>query len=986
MLPSTNINQDSKLTSTLGLNPLSTFLGYRTNLKALILSLSSLFIKNLVLVVLLIASFVGLLSFESLKAEAAPLGSNNSCTSTAVNPIDQNNHPSCTGLIQYRVTYKSVDCTDNTADFEVQVKSDAAYIQPIMGDYNIAIKYDPTIIKRTTTGPNTLIEQNRYTKEASGLGDNYDTQNLAGSYENSSIGVISINGFYSGGTVGDVIPSSFTTVSTIRMKVVNPNKDLSLDITDQSSDINTHNSIVTKDPATNEYILIEAAQESENIDLTRTPSLITLCTPTKPEPITLATSSNIPPYQATTPSNTTITESPTYPTTTPSPVTTPTLQNTSKLELIKSGIFQDSNIDGIAQAGEYIKYSYSISNIGNVPITSINITDNKCNKLLPSSELAILAQGAIDSTTFTCLYTLTQTDITAGKVESSAEVSGLDPSNTTVKDRSDSNDPTRLGSDDPTIIPIQQVGKIQIDKTLGLEDSNNNGKLDLGEKVTYTYTLKNVGNVPLTDVIVTDPSSELNITGSPIPILAAGSSDKTTFKSSYIVNQADIANGSRITQITASGQAPVLLNQTQPSRVTFSSIDPITTTSGYSTPIALQSASTLQPYVAVDDMKEITFDSSITFNPLTNDNVPTDSKITKISGFPTVIDEPIKVNGGTVIVNIDGTIIVTPNKGSLNPVVFPYEVTTPTGSQVTGIDIISIIQAIDDGKSTQFNTPITYNPIIENDIVPKGSIVTSLNGKPIIENNPLLITNGKVVLNTDGTLTVTPASDFVNTLEFTYEITTPNGTKTSAINTITIEDTPNQKIIKEGTFTDDNKDGKAQIGETITYNFTVTNTGNIPLTDILITDIKCKILGGPIVKLAVGAIDTTTFTCKYALTSDDIKSGKVDNITLPTAKAPDIPAIPTIPDIKPNTPVELKPDDTKIVIPNNPTINPTINHTINPTPQSTVTQDIQKINPVTVMTNPTPRTGGEINIFITIATLVATLIILTNLTKQRFSA
>ncbi|HBT09836.1 MAG TPA: adhesin, partial [Leeuwenhoekiella sp.] len=77
----------------------------------------------------------------------------------------------------------------------------------------------------------------------------------------------------------------------------------------------------------------------------------------------------------------------------------------------------------------------------------------------------------------------------------------------------------------------------------------------------------------------------------------------------------------------------------------------------------------------------------------------------------------------------------------------------------------------------------------------------------------------------------------------------------------------------------ENGDQRPQVGETITYTFTVYNTGEVTISDIVIEDPLVDVLGGPI-NLAPGEVDATTFTAVYAITQADIEQLFVENQAL----------------------------------------------------------------------------------------------------------
>lgn len=94
--------------------------------------------------------------------------------------------------------------------------------------------------------------------------------------------------------------------------------------------------------------------------------------------------------------------------------------------------------------------------------------------------------------------------------------------------------------------------------------------------------------------------------------------------------------------------------------------------------------------------------------------------------------------------------------------------------------------------------------------------------------------------------------------------------------------TPGISLLKEGTYVDTNGDCVASAGDTINYTFRVSNTGQTPLTNIVVTDPNVTVLGNPI-NLAPGASNQANFTASYVLTQADIDAGAVYNQAFVTA-------------------------------------------------------------------------------------------------------
>jgi uncharacterized repeat protein (TIGR01451 family)/gliding motility-associated-like protein len=156
-----------------------------------------------------------------------------------------------------------------------------------------------------------------------------------------------------------------------------------------------------------------------------------------------------------------------------------------------------------------------------------------------------------------------------------------------------------------------------------------------------------------------------------------------------------------------------------------------------------------------------------------------------------------------------------------------------------------------------------------------------LNGVPVNPAN--VIVTGQnlpagITLNEDGTIDVAPGTKGGNHT-LTYQICEKANTNNCTTATVHIfVETPAVSLIMKASLNDNNGNGFPEAGETITYTFTVKNTGNTPLENVLIKDLLpgVVITGGPI-NLGVGESDNFTFTGTYTLTQADINAGVVSN-------------------------------------------------------------------------------------------------------------
>jgi gliding motility-associated-like protein len=229
-----------------------------------------------------------------------------------------------------------------------------------------------------------------------------------------------------------------------------------------------------------------------------------------------------------------------------------------------------------------------------------------------------------------------------------------------------------------------------------------------------------------------------------------------------------------------------------------------------------------------------------------------------------------------------------------------------------------VIDAVDDDFSA---TPVDG---VTGGVVPDSNVLDNdtINGEPVNPADVVLTSTptGPLTINADGTVSVAEDSaPGTYTIDYTIcEVANPTNCDTASV-TIVVEGGPNIIVLKVDSFNDENNDGYAQVGETISYTFTVINTGTIPLGNITITDPLVEVVGGPLTILEPGETDNTTFTATYTITQDDIDAGSFQNTATVTAFIPDNGPISTLSD-DPDDPTDIdsdgdgNPDDPTVTV------------------------------------------------------------------------
>ena len=180
--------------------------------------------------------------------------------------------------------------------------------------------------------------------------------------------------------------------------------------------------------------------------------------------------------------------------------------------------------------GEPVTFMISVKNIYNTPKT-ITLTE-KANVKFSNGENVIVFNDvpAGETVTAEATYTITSEDILEGVFHNTVTADFTGGGSWTAED---------------TVTTAELDTTLNVTKTSDVPDGQ---KAALGQKITYTITVENAGNVPYTNVVVEDPLTGLKETIKTLPV---GKTE--TFTTEYVVTEADVLEGHVLNTATAAG-------------------------------------------------------------------------------------------------------------------------------------------------------------------------------------------------------------------------------------------------------------------------------------------------------------------------------------------------------------------------------------------------------------------------------------------------
>ena len=532
---------------------------------------------------------------------------------------------------------------------------------------------------------------------------------------------------------------------------------------------------------------------------------------------------------------------------------------TPGLELVKT--VADASQNGIAEVGEKLTYTFTVTNTGQVPLAPVTIDDPTLG-LESEPCVESLAPGA----TATCpeyAYTVRQADVDAGSVANTASVSGTPPAGGVLTSESSATLPTAS----TTGLVLDKVA----DRTTGLV---------LGDEVRYSFLVTNAGAVTLAPVRIADAALGI-VDAACVDSLAPGETATCTATGTHTITQADMDAGQFVNTATATGTPPG-------GNAAVTGEDSVTVTTAGVPAINVVKTADTSAGTEVGDVVTYTFtvhnEGTVTLAPVTitdpllnmtdelcvNSLAPGETATCTATGTHTITQADVDAGQFANTVTASGT----PPSG---PAVTDQGVVVVSPDGTAGLRVNKLATpavGLMVGDEVSYTFTVTNTGVVTLEQVRIADAALGIEDAACVDS---LAPGETATCTATGTHTITQADmdagQFVNTA--TATATLPRGGTLADTDTeiVTTAVAPALEVAKTATPSSD-----VAAGDRVTYRFTVTNTGNVTLAPVTITDPQLGLDAEPCAdSLAPGASVECDTAAEYTVSQADVDAGGVTN-------------------------------------------------------------------------------------------------------------
>ena len=522
-------------------------------------------------------------------------------------------------------------------------------------------------------------------------------------------------------------------------------------------------------------------------------------------------------------------------------------------------IVKEALASSYAAAGEVIQYRFIVANTGNVTVDDVAVEDSKldspavcaASSLAPGEEMVCVGR-----------HTVTTADMAASTVSNSARATGT---------------PKR------GVLPPVTPDKADVPKRTGslslVKTAAPTRFAAAGDRVTYRVVVTNTSQDPISRVTISDDLLKLSCdTQLPAATLLPGTS--ITCIGYYTVTQSDVDAGQILNTASAAGTDSGGNRVSDRGKAAVVGSDP-------SPSVTILKSSTTDRYYQAGQVIPYAFTVTNTGNITVRDVAVTDSLLATAPvcpDTPLAPGESMTCTGSYTVTTADlardwiintARVSGTPDRGTLPPA-------PPATEEIPRTDppALRITKAASPGTYTKVGDTISYTLTIRNT---GGSSLTNvtvtdpqISGLNCSVSTPATLGAGSSFTCT-GSHVITQADIDSGMVPNTATVDGKRGSdflRDRASKTVIgpADVTPSLSIVKRSRTTSYSK-----VGDAISYTFTVTNNGDLTMSDIEILDAVLDAPGASCPKTVLAPARSMTCTGQHTVTAKDLTLSAVSN-------------------------------------------------------------------------------------------------------------